>query len=463
MKAGIQTRLLLITTVVLGSFLSLAGIVLDRSFQASVLSGAEEQLKLVTYSLMGSMDKSDARLTFGAELPEPRLHQPESGLYAAVLGRDDGAVWQSPSTVTTSVRLPVPVWGELGVFEFLEFTDVDDVDRFVTNYAVIWEDESVVNFAVATDQRPFVATIDSFRRNLYIGLGAVTVFFVLAQALAVRWGLRPLRIMAGEVRELEEGRRERLSEAYPAELEGLAENLDRFVAHEERSRSRYRKAMEDLAHSLKTPLAVMRNELSGRSADSSTNTRDIDGASNTDGNELVREQLDRMESTVTHQLNRAAVSGPVVVGKAVGVENLVNRLLRALNTAYQDRGIQVQVNVPADLKVRGDERDLMEMLGNLLENAFKYTSDRVVIHGRGVAGGLDQPARMVLIIDDDGPGIEASMRDQVLNRGTRADEIQPGQGIGLAMVQELLTAYGGELFIGESDLGGASIRMELPS
>lgn len=461
MKAGIQTRLLLITTVVLGSFLSLAGIVLDRSFQASVLSGAEEQLKLITYSLMGSMEKSAARLTFGAELPEPRLHQPESGLYAAVLGRDDEAVWQSPSTVTTSVRLPVPVWGELGVFEFLEFTDVDDVDRFVTNYAVIWEDESVVNFAVATDQRPFIATIESFRRNLYIGLGAVTVFFVLAQALAVRWGLRPLRIMAGEVRELEEGRRERLSEAYPVELEGLAENLDRFVAHEERSRSRYRKAMEDLAHSLKTPLAVMRNELSGRTTDSTGSSSASSSANG--GNELVREQLDRMESTVTHQLNRAAVSGPVVVGKAVGVENLVNRLLRALNTAYQDRGIQVQVNVSADLKVRGDERDLMEMLGNLLENAFKYTSERVVIHGRSIVGGSDQPARMVLIIDDDGPGIEASMRDQVLNRGTRADEIQPGQGIGLAMVQELLTAYGGELFIGESDLGGASIRMELPA
>lgn len=449
MKAGIQTRLLLITTVVLGSFLSLAGVVLDRSFRASVLSGAEEQLRLVTYSLMGSMEKNGAGLTFGAELPEPRLHQPESGLYAAVLGRDDAAVWQSPSTVTTSIRLPAPAWDELGNFEFLEFTGADSVDLFVTNYAVIWEDESVVNFAVATDQRPFKATIANFRRNLYIGLGAVTVFFILAQALAVRWGLRPLRVMAGEVRQLEEGRRDRLSEAYPTELVGLAENLDRFIAHEERSRSRYRKAMEDLAHSLKTPLAVMRNELTARSGD--------------DGDELVREQLDRMENSVTHQLNRAAVSGPVVVGRPVNVEKLVNRLLRALNTAYRDRNVQVDVQVPDDLSIRGDERDLMEIFGNLLENAFKYTSSRVAIYARSAISSADQNARIVLIINDDGPGIEASMRDQVLRRGTRADEIQPGQGIGLAMVQELLTAYRGELFIGESDWGGASIRMELPS
>ena len=450
MKAGIQTRLLLITTVVLGSFLSLAGIVLDRSFRASVLDGAEEQLKLVTYSLMGSMNKSGAGLSFGAELPEPRLHQPESGLYAAVLGQDDGAEWLSPSTVTTAIRLPEPAWSGLGEFEFLEFTGADDVDRFVTHYSVIWEDETVVNFAVATDQRPFVAAIASFRRNLYIGLGAVTVFFVLAQALAVRWGLRPLRIMAGEVRELEEGRRDRLSEAYPTELEGLAENLDRFIAHEERSRSRYRKAMEDLAHSLKTPLAVMLNELTGRRGDG--------------GDELVREQLDRMESTVTHQLNRAAVSGPVVVGRAVDVGNLVDRLLRALNTAYRERGIQVSQSMPEGLMVRGDERDLMEMLGNLLENAFKYTAGRVAISGEALTAVEGaQPARIALVIDDDGPGIDAALRDQVLNRGTRADEIQPGQGIGLAMVHELVGAYSGKLSIGDSAWGGASIRMELPS
>lgn len=447
MKAGIQTRLLLITTVVLGSFLSLAGIVLDRSFRASVLDGAEEQLKLVTYSLMGSMQKQGGVLSFGTELPEPRLHQPESGLYASVLGRDDAAVWQSPSTVTTSIRLPDPAWTGLGEFEFLEFTGSDGVDRFVTHYSVIWEDESVVNFAVATDQRPFMASIGNFRRNLYVGLGAVTLFFVLAQALAVRWGLRPLRIMAGEVRELEEGRRDRLSEAYPVELEGLAENLDRFVAHEERSRTRYRKAMEDLAHSLKTPLAVMRNELTAR--DTST------------GSELVREQLDRMESTVTHQLNRASVSGPVVVGRSVDLVTLVIRLLRALDTAYRGREIEVTRHLPEKLIVRGDERDLMEMLGNLLENAFKYTSVRVAISGELIGNG-DEPDRVRLVIDDDGPGIDSALRDEVLNRGTRADQIQPGQGIGLAMVHELLGVYEGSLIIGESPWGGASIRVELP-
>jgi two-component system sensor histidine kinase PhoQ len=441
LKAGIQTRLLLITTIVLGTFLSLAGVVLDRSFRASVLAGAEEQLKLVTFSLMGSMQKDGPALSFGAELPEPRLHQPESGLYASVVGRDDGSGWQSPSAITTSVTFPAPNWEDLGVFDFESVTEETGVDLFVTSYSVIWDDESLVNFSVATDQRPFLTTIAHFRRNLYVGLGAVTIFFVLAQVLAVRWGLRPLRTMAGEVRELEEGRRERLSEAYPTELEGLAENLDRFIAHEERSRSRYRKAMEDLAHSLKTPLAVMRNELAGRPTDG--------------GNELVREQLDRMEATVTHQLSRASVSGPVVVGRSVNVCELVNRLLRALQTAYRERCIHVDQSLPEDLSVRGDERDLMEIFGNLLENAFKYTQSRIAISAA-------EGPRVALTIEDDGPGIPVAVRAEVLNRGTRADQIRPGQGIGLAMVSELVAAYGGRLDISDSRWGGAAVRLELP-
>ena len=436
MKAGIQARLLLMTTVVLGGFLSLAGVVLDRSFRASVLSGAEEQLKLVTYSLMGSMEKRGPILSFGSELPEPRLHQPESGLYASVVSRDDAARWLSPSAVTTSIRFPEPDFSELGTFRFGETQGL-----FFTSYAVIWEDETVLDFSVATDQRPFLTTIADFRRNLYVGLGAVIVFFVAAQALAVRWGLRPLRTMASEVRDLEEGRRERLSEAYPVELVGLAENLGRFIAHEERSRSRYRKAMEDLAHSLKTPLAVMRNELASRTSDG--------------GNDLVREQLDRMESTVTHQLSRASVTGPSVVGRTVNVCVLVNRLLRALETAYRDRHVTVEQKLPDTLTVRGDERDLMEMLGNLLENAFKYTAGRVAISGRMENGVL-------LVVDDDGPGIDPSLREEVLNRGTRADELQSGQGIGLAMVSELVAAYGGRLSIDRSPWGGASIRIDLP-
>lgn len=443
MKTGIQSRLLLTTTLVLSSFLFLAGFVLDRSFQESIRESARDQLELVIYSLMGAALEFDDRLRFGNEddLKDTRLNQPESGWYAMVERHGKEDRWRSQSARTTGVEF-LDYQGSLnpGQFDFRETSGT--TSRFFLTYAVIWEDEeeTLLTFQVAADQEPFVKTIRGFRRNLYLGLGAVTVFFVLAQYLAVRWGLRPLRVMAGEVRELEDGKRERLSESYPVELTGLAQNLDRFIAHEQRSRSRYRKAMEDLAHSLKTPLAVIRNTLHDGKYDESN---------------LLSEQLDRMESTVTYQLSRAAVAGPVTVGKRVDIGSLIDRLVRALQTAYIDRNIEVEQQLEAGLTVRGDERDLMEMLGNLLENAFKYTDSKILIRA-------DSSTSISIYLEDDGPGIPPEFREEVLNRGTRADQVQQGQGIGLAVVAELVELYHGSLSISESRWGGAEIRLDLP-
>ncbi len=442
MRSGIQSRLLVTTTLVLGISLTLAGLVLDRSVRLSTLSGAEEQLRLVIYSLMGAVETAGPDLGVPGPLPEPRLGQPESGLYAWISDPRGGLRWRSPSVVTGDVPGPGPGAGlEPGEFRFAD-NPLDQNGLLWLSYAVIWEDpdETVLTFHVATDWTPFQATIQSFRRNLFAGVALVTLLFVLAQIMAVRWGLRPLRTMAQEVRELEEGRRQRLSDAYPSELTGLAENLDRFVAHEERSRTRYRKAMEDLAHSLKTPLAVIRNAME-RVPD---NPRS-----------LLEEQLDRMQSTVTHQLSRASLSGPVIVGRPVDVNRLVERLLRALDTAYRERRIEIRADLPARCRVRGDERDLMEMLGNLLENAFKYTRTRVQVTAT-VAETL------VIQVEDDGPGIPAEVRRAVLDRGTRADEVQPGQGIGLSVVAELVALYRGRLEVDESALGGARLVLELP-
>jgi two-component system sensor histidine kinase PhoQ len=442
LRSGIQSRLLVTTALVLGISLTLAGLVLDRSFRLSTLSGAEEQLRLVIYSLMGAVETTGAGVRVPEPLPEPRLGQPESGLYAWITDRGVSLRWRSPSAVTGGVLQPAADDGlQPGEFRFQDQPASPD-GQLQLSYAVIWEDpdETVLTFHVAADWTPFRAQIVSFRRNLYAGVGAVTALFVLAQVVAVRWGLRPLRTMAQEVREMEEGRRRRLSDAYPSELTGLAENLDRFVAHEERSRSRYRQAMEDLAHSLKTPLAVIRNALE-RVPD--------------DPRGLLEEQLDRMQSTVTHQLSRASVAGPVIVGRPVDVSSLVARLLRALATAYRDRNIEVHVALPEPCQIRGDERDLMEILGNLLENAFKYTRSRVRVGG-AIDGGL------TIRVEDDGPGIPQEVRRAVLDRGTRADEVQPGHGIGLSVVAELVALYHGSLVIEESAMGGACLELRLP-
>ena len=445
MRGGIQFRLATVTTLVLIGILTLAGWILDRSFRASTLAGVEERLQLVIYSLMG-VAHADALGIRVDELSEPRLSQPESGLYAAIWEPATGREWRSPSALTTNVdqgRAPAA----LGEFRFSEI-NMGGVPRFLLSYLVIWDDadESQLIFQVAADQAPTLAVIGSFRRNLAWGLALVTVLVIGAQFLAIRWGLTPLRVMAEEVRALEEGRREGLSDNYPKELTGLRRNLSRFIAHEHRQRTRYRHALEDLAHSLKTPLAVIRNALVGS----------VPANGEPQGErELIAEQLDRMEGVVTHQLSRATVAGPVVVGRPVDVSHLAERLIRALKTAYSDRGLAVEVRLPPTLSVRGDERDLMDIFGNLLENAFKYTRSKVRISGRSGAVA-------VLRIEDDGPGVDAAIRDDILNRGARGDQVQPGQGIGLSVVSELIQLYGGTFTIGSSTLGGASIEVKLP-
>lgn len=445
MRSGIQFRLATVTTLVLIGILTLAGWILDRSFRASTLAGVEEQLRLVIYSLMG-VAHADALGIRVDELSEPRLSQPESGLYAAVWEPGTGREWRSPSALTTNVDKG-PVEAALGEFRFSE-TNAGGIPRFLLSYLVIWDDadESQLIFQVAADQAPTLAMIGSFRRSLAWGLALVILLVIGAQILAIRWGLRPLRVMAEEVRALEEGRREGLSDNYPKELTGLRQNLARFIAHEHRRRTRYRHALEDLAHSLKTPLAVVRNALGG--------SLPADGEPHGERG-LIAEQLDRMEGVVTHQLSRATVAGPVVVSRPVDIARLAERLIRALKTAYSDRGLAVEVRLPPALSVRGDERDLMDIFGNLLENAFKYTRSKVRISGQS-------GAMAVMRIEDDGPGVDTAIRDDILNRGARGDQVQPGQGIGLSVVSELIQLYGGAFKIGASPLGGASIEVRLP-
>jgi two-component system, OmpR family, sensor histidine kinase PhoQ len=442
-RIGLRARLLLTSTLVLGLGLGLTGWVLDRSFTASVVAGAEEQLKLLTYSLLGAADEDGATLRFPSTPPEPRLDQPQSGLYATVSDASGALIWESPSlrygrgASIQLARPPADRKMKPGTFLFRE-----SGAQFEMFYRVIWETEGdqIFTFRVIADRAPFRLAIASFRRTLMLGLAAVVAALMGAQAFAVAWGLRPVAQMAARVEAIEAGRRERMEEDYPPELLGLARNIDRFIDHEINSRDRYRKAMDDLAHSLKTPLAVLRNALSSGRVD------DL---------KLLGEQLDRMETTVSHQLSRAMAARPVVLAGRTAPGPIADRLIKALQTAYRGKGVVVEQRVKPDVFVRCDERDLMEMLGNLIENAFKYCKSKITVDA--------VPGAMVrFVIDDDGPGVPPEQRIEVLARGARGDTAQAGHGIGLAVVVELASSYRGGLAIEESPLGGARIVLDLP-
>ena len=444
---GLQARLLLITALVLGTCLGAVGWFQDRTFKAAVRAGAQEQLRAVAYGLLSAAQDEANELAFGTELGEPRLAQQDSGLYAYVERARGGVIWRSPSSVVSVGdigeqsplgRRPAPGESAFGVA-----ATPRGRSWFALAYTVIWEDlgDAELTFWVLTDRAPFRREITEFRRNTTIGLLSAAIVFVVIQLAAVRWGLAPVRLMAARLRGLEAGSRGDIGDDYPRELSGLARNLNRFIASEKANRDRYRRAMDDLAHSLKTPLAVLKNAM-----------REINGSSA----DVMNDQIDRMETTVTHQLSRAAAVRTVMSAKAVPVAPVVARIGRALERAYAEKAVTLDL-VAAPLAVRIDERDLLEMLGNVIENAFKYTKNRVRISVRRADAGV------AVLVEDDGDGIAPADRRRVLRRGARADTASAGQGIGLAVALELAEVYQGSLELGDSELGGALVRLELPA
>ena len=370
---GLQARLLLISALVLGTCLGAVGWVLDRSFKAAVRAGAEEQLQAVAYGLLSAAEERSGALAFGAELGEPRLAQPDSGLYAYVERAEDGVIWRSPSSIVSTgdigersplARRPAPGESFFGVAD-----SGGGPSRFVMAYTVIWETlgGAELTFWVLADREPFRRQIVEFRRNTTVGLVSAAVAFVIIQLAALRWGLSPVRRMADRLRSLEAGSRGDIGDDYPRELSGLARNLNRFIAYEKANRDRYRRAMDDLAHSLKTPLAVLKNAMREVSTSDAC---------------VMTDQIERMETTITHQLSRAAAVRTLMPATAVPVSPVAARIARALERAYAEKAVHVEL-LEAALAVRGRR-------ARSVGDAWQPDRERIQVHAQQGAH-LDPP------------------------------------------------------------------------
>ena len=277
----------------------------------------------------------------------------------------------------------------------------------------------------------------------------MTILLVAAQVLVLRFLLKPLREAETEIGEIEAGRLDRLSEGYPAELQALASNINRLIDSERARSTRYRESLDNLAHSLKTPLAVVRSQTEGSGAQDETD-------------KTIQDQVDRMQGIVDYQLKRA-VAGSASTGSAsVDVAPVVESTLSALTKVYADKSVNVASELDESCVFFGDRGDLTEILGNLLDNAFKWCGSRVLVSANPITQADKKRVGLELVIQDDGPGIEGGQADLLTRRGMRGDEAVPGQGIGLAVVRETVKAAGGKLEFGPSDLGGARVRITLP-
>lgn len=384
-------------------------------------------------------------LQIGEDVGDPRLNRPGSGIYAHVHGT--AAEWSSPSSL--GIRLP-----ELGPIPVgqAEFSKPGDKTGYYSyQYGIAWQIESgleiPLSVSIMVDPAEIERESNAFRLGLWGSLGTAGTILLFATSLLIYLGFRPLQKIADDIAGVESGRAERLQGGYPRELEPLARNINQLLDTEQSNQQRYRNALDSLAHSLKTPLAILRSGLESTSPDS---------------RDAMRRAADEMNQLVATRLQRAAVSARRTMGQPVHVNEEVQRLLASLRKVYSAKMISTEVNIHPDAVFIGEKRDLLELLGNLLDNAFKYGRSRV-----GLAAGplVSEGARPGLWIkaEDDGPGIDPQQWPVLLRRGVRGDERQEGYGLGLAIVLELITAYGGKIEIGRSQWGGALISLEFPA
>jgi two-component system sensor histidine kinase PhoQ len=446
---SLRARVVLWVSVALVVLFAATGVVLDVAFRNSIDEARREVLEAQMLGLIAAVDDSSGELAVPAADNDidSQLRVPNSGVFAAVYSDDGRAVWQSLSLLGRD--FPIDYLAVVGEerFERLDPPGFPPLEALLKGIGWEFPDGRAgdYTFAIALSLEPYNERQAAFRRILIGWFLGITLTMLAVLSGLLTFVLLPLKRLERQVREVEAGERVKLTGRYPSEIVGLADNLNTLIDTERRRLARYRNTLDDLAHSLKTPLAAMRTLLAEQRAKAAEPVQDA-----------LERELERMDQRVSYQLRRARATGATGLGtEPVAVAPIVDDLKQTLDKVYREKRVACSVEVAPGAVFRGDPGDLTEVLGNLMDNGYKYCKSRVRVQARST------PERLVIIVGDDGRGITAEEAQTLFQRGKRADESVPGQGIGLAVVRETVELYRGTLDVGRSDLGGAELRVEL--
>ncbi len=438
-------RLFISSLMVLGLFFGLIYYIISQLSLDNIHQSKQEQLRLQNYVLLSSTQIGDSGIELPDEFREARFDQFESGLYGFISDNYQRyASTYSAHSIDVDHSLLTTRLSESGQSEF-----VVTKNYFIFRYIVQWEitDDSpqLLTFTVLEDKGPTLEAYQNFQRNIRHWLMGVGLVLIALLLITMRWGTKPLRQLADNVKQIEQGKQDQIKGVYPLELRGVTRNINELINAERKQRERYHSTLADLAHSLKTPLAVIQTELE------SEGSREKFKASTQN---LLAEQIQRMAEIIKHQLQRAVIASSSKMLESTAVQPCVDRLVNAMTKVYADKNINFELQLAPGCAFKGDQRDLMEVLGNILDNACKACHSKVKI----VASNTGQ--NLLMELHDDGAGIAEADRKHIIQRGQRADTRHAGQGIGLDVSRDIVESYGGKLSISDSPLGGALIRLE---
>lgn len=450
---SLAARWVVAASFVLVAFFGLTGYALERAFEQQAYSVLRERLQSVLYSFLARTDTSvRGEVLIPELLPEPRLERPGSGLYAAIYA--ENFRWESPSSLDR--ELPFEDAMKPGEMAFKGPIQTRIGGVYMLSMGVLFEARSPtgkdvrVTINVGEHQSGMRRQVGAFRNTMRVALGSLGLLLLAVQLLLLLWSLRPLRTMARDLALVERGESEALPGHYPRELRALTHGLNEFIKSEREHLRRYRNTLGDLAHSLKTPLAVMRGLFENESDPAKMRSGGL-------------EQVARMDEIVAYQLARAAKSGHQTYAAPLPVLAHAEEIALTLEKVYARKGALAEFEVDQRSMFHGDKGDLMELLGNLLDNAFKWCKGRVLLTAAPISEARTRRPGLLLRVEDDGPGIPDDKISEVLKRGVRGDERVQGHGIGLSIIGDIVSSYGGEMKVGRSEqLGGASFEVRLP-
>ena len=438
-RDSLRARLMLGAAAMLVVFLAGAGFAVQRAHEESVRAARYDRLQGTVYLLLAAaeVDGSGA-LVMPPSFPEPRLSLPGSGLYASIVNVARKETWRSPSTV----GVEAPLLRDVGTGQWrYEVVGAGGRDYLAVGTGVSWAGSAGASvplvLSVVEDKADLDREIAVFERTSWALLGGAALLLLVSQTVLLRWGLAPLGAATREIRSIEQGEQTTVEGRYPVEVAALTDNLNTLITQERLRQTRYREALSFLAHSLKTPLAVLRTAL----GEPATLPAAVDA------------QVKRMDDIVQHQLGRAAASGASRFVPALALLPVLERVRDSLAKVYADKGLAVALDCAPAFAWRIDEGDAFELFGNLMDNAAKWATQRVAVSAQR------EGDRLHLSIDDDGPGFGDTRT--LLQLHVRGDERVPGHGVGLAVVDELVKSHGGELTLGRSEMGGGRVRIVL--
>ena len=446
MIRSLRLRFMLAATTLAVLFIIALLPAMQGAFSLALQDSIEQRLASDVTTLISAARVENNQLLMPELLPDEQFNLPDGRLLGYIYNRQGQLVWRSRATQAENINYKPRYDGRGNEFARIRQPGGEEFFVYDVEVKLLGGRSAAYSIVALQPVRDYQLTLASLRENLYLGFGAALLVLLGLLWLGLTWGLRALRRLSQELDEIESGSRQSLSERHPRELLRLTGSLNRLLQSEREQRSRYRDSLDDLAHSLKTPLAV----LQGVSESMAQRPEDLEQA------RILQDQIERMNQQIGYQLQRASLRKSGLVRHQVELRPLLESLCNTLDKVYRDKRVQVSFDLPEHGYVPIERGALLELLGNLLENAYRLCLGQVHISlRRGVAG-------MLLCIEDDGPGVPPDQRAFILQRGERLDRQHPGQGIGLAVVKDIIESYDAQLTLDDSPLGGAAFRIHFP-